>query len=158
MASTYTFFWLFPISFFFAFVLTVLPLPLAVSAWRPEWSALLLVFWTIHSRERVGIVVAWCLGVFMDVLEGTTFGVNAIAFAVVSYLILSMHQRIKMFPLMQQSVIVFMLIGINLMVVHLINNLTAFPVTGFSYLKPALTSALLWPFIYSVMQRMLLKF
>ena len=158
MANAYTFFWLFPISFFFAFVLSVLPLPLAVSAWRPEWSALLLVFWTIYSRERVGIAAAWCVGLFMDVLEGTTLGINALAFAVVSYLILSMHQRIKMFPLLQQSFIVFMLIGINLMVSHLINNLTAFPVSGFGYLKPALTSALLWPFIYSLMQRMLLKF
>ncbi len=158
MPTSFSFYWLMPGSFFIAFVLSVLPMPLALAAWRPEWSAMTLIFWVIHSKDQMGILWALGVGIFMDVLEGTTLGTNALAFSLIAYLVLTMHHRIKMFPLFQQSFIIFMLVGINLMVTHLINNLTSMPVSGLSYLQPALISAILWPIVYSVMKRTVLKF
>ena len=158
MHNYLAFYWLMPGSFFIAFVLSVLPMPLAFASWRPEWGVMVLAFWVIRSKERVGVLLAWTIGLFMDVLEGTILGVNAVAFALIAYLILTMHQRIKMFPLIQQSFIIFMLMGINLMATHLINNLTSIPVSGLSYLQPAVSSAILWPILYSIMERTVLKF
>ncbi len=42
---------------------------------------------------------------------------------------------------------VFLLLGINQMLVHFIKQLLGAESSGFSYLWPALTSALAWPLI-----------
>lgn len=145
-------------SFFVAMVFSVLSLPALVASWRPEWVALLVIYWVIRAPHRVGIFTALIVGILLDVLEGKALGASGLSLSVVAYLVLSMHQRIRMFPLIQQSFMVFMVIGINLMIGHLIRNVVAEPVSGFDYLLPAVTSAVLWPFIYLFMERMIQLF
>ena len=110
-------------------------------------------YWVLESPDRFGLIFAWCMGLLLDVMEGTLLGMNALALALVAYLILSMHQRIKMFPLLQQSFIVFLIIGINLMLCHWIKSFTGIRPGDMSFLLPAVSSALVWPFLYLIMRR-----
>ena len=141
------------ISFFVAFLFSIMNLPEELLHWRPEWVALVLFYWMLQSPDKVGLIFAWCIGLLLDVLEGTLLGMNAFALALVAYLILSMHQRIKMFPLLQQSFIVFLVIGIDLMLCHWIKSFTGLRPGNMSFLLPAVSSALLWPVLYLVMRR-----
>ena len=47
--------------------------------------------------DRIGLFSAWIAGFFMDVLEGSLLGLNALALALVAYLALSLYQRMRMF-------------------------------------------------------------
>lgn len=141
------------ISFLIAFLLSVQSLPAELLHWRPEWVAMVLYYWVLAWPDRVGLGWAFLMGLVLDVLEGTLLGMNALALALVAYLILSMHQRIKMFPVLQQSFVVFLVIGINLMLCQWIKDLTGYRPPGMSFLLPAISSALLWPLFYLIMRR-----
>ncbi|UZE95217.1 rod shape-determining protein MreD [Alkalimarinus alittae] len=145
------------ISFSVAFLFSILALPHAVSYLRPEWVAMVVIYWVIKSPTSVGVVVAWSSGLVLDILEGNLLGVNALSLAVVAYLVLTMHQRIKLFPLLQQSFTVFLVVGIHLMIGHFIRNLVGNPVSGMVYLLPALTSAITWPILYLFIDKVALK-
>lgn len=142
------------ISFFVAFLLSVVTLPDGLMLWRPEWVALMLFYWVLQAPGRVGLGLAWSVGLLLDVLEGTLLGLNALSLSVVAYLILTMHQRIKMFPILQQSFTVFLIIGINLMLGHWIKSVTGYRPADLSFLYPAVTSALIWPILYLIMNRL----
>lgn len=143
-------------SFLGAAVLEVVLLPDSLLRFRPEWLALTLIYWLLRHPEKVGISTSVIVGLVMDVLSGATLGVHVLAYSVVTYLVLSMHQRLKMFPVIQQSVVVFFLVSINLMFVYLLSMLLHGSDGGLSYLWLALTSALVWPLILILTDRLAL--
>ncbi len=60
----------------FSFVLAFLfnLMPWGHMQWIPDLVALVLVFWNIHQPRRVGMVVAFLLGLLMDVHEARLLG------------------------------------------------------------------------------------
>ena len=137
----------FVLSVFVALVLSIALFPVAWLQWRPEWLGLVVFYWTFRAPSHFGIFVAWLLGLLLDVMESATLGVNALALSLVAFLILTTHQRLRMFPLPQQCLMVFLLLGIDQMAVHFIKLVMGAEVSGFGYLYPALTSALVWPLV-----------
>jgi len=135
--------------FVFAVVLalvgTIALFPQSLTQWRPAWIGLVVVYWVLRAPEAFGILTAWVLGLLVDVLRADVLGVNALAMAVVAYLVVAAHQRLQMFPLAQQSLMVFLLIGLAQMVVHFLHQLVGEAGGGFGYLLPAVTSGLIWP-------------
>lgn len=135
----------FALSVLVSLVLSISLFPVDWFEFRPEWLGLMVFYWTFRAPAQFGIVLAWCAGLLLDVLESTPLGVNAMAMALVASLVLTVHQRLRMFPIPQQCLMVFLLLGINQMLVHFIKQVLGADSTGFSYLWPALTSALVWP-------------
>jgi len=135
------------LSVLIALILEVVSLPATVSFLRPEWLVLTLVYWLLRHPEAIGIASGVIAGVFMDVLSGTYFGIHVLSLSLICYLVLIMHQRLKMFPVAQQAVVLFFITGIHLMVVYTMRSLLSYADSGLDYLWQALASALLWPFI-----------
>jgi rod shape-determining protein MreD len=90
----------------------------------------------------------------MDVISGSALGVHVLAYAVISYLILNMHHRLKMFPIVQQSCVMFILVATQLMLVSLLNTVLTSSGTDLSYLWVALSSAIIWPFVLLATDRL----
>ncbi|MFE8072123.1 rod shape-determining protein MreD [Marinobacteraceae bacterium S3BR75-40.1] len=133
------------VSLILAFVGSIALFPATWVEWRPEWVGLMVFYWVFRAPFRFGIFFAAFVGLLLDVLEGTTLGINALSMAVIAFLVLSAHQRLRMFPIPQQSLMVFLLLGINQMIVHFIKQVLGDTDSGFDYLLPAVTSAVLWP-------------
>ena len=140
-------YWVILGSFFVAFILALLPLPDWLLWGRPEWVALTLIYWVIALPHRVGLVTALLAGAFLDVLEGAIIGQNAFALAVVALLSLTLYQRLRVFSLLQQCGVVFILIGINQLVCQWVQNLEGAGGGRQLFLLPAVSSAVLWPVI-----------
>lgn len=134
-------------SFFLALVLAVLPLPMWLLWGRPEWVALVLIYWSLALPHRVGIATALLVGVLLDVLEGAVMGQNAFALVVVALLSLTLYQRLRVFSLLQQAAVVFVLVGIHQMICQWVQNLQGTGATSLLFMLPAFSSALLWPFV-----------
>ena len=145
---------LFAISALLALVLSISLFPADWAVFRPEWLGLVVFYWTFRAPSRFGILTAWCLGLLLDVLEATPLGTNALAMAVVAFLILTIHHRLKMFPIPQQCLMVFLLLGINQMLVHFVRQMLGGGYTGFAYLYPAVTSALVWPVVVLLLDKL----
>lgn len=145
-------YWVVLLSFLVAVILALVPLPVW-SLWaRPEWLALVLVYWTIALPHRVGIFTGLILGVMMDVLEGAVLGQNALALVVVASLSLILYQRMRVTNLWQQAAMVFLLVGINQLICQWIQNLQGVAAQTPLFLLPAFTSALLWPVVLHVLR------
>ena len=133
-------------------MLALFPLPAWLLWARPEWLALTLVYWVIALPHRVGIFTAVVLGITLDVLEGAVIGQNAAALIVLALLSLTLYQRLRVFSLVQQSGVVFVLVGINQLVCQWIQNLQGAGADTLLFLLPAFSSALLWPVILHVLR------
>ncbi|MBB5322114.1 rod shape-determining protein MreD [Marinobacter oulmenensis] len=143
----------FLVSVVLSLVLSISLFPAGWFEFRPEWLGLVVFYWTFRAPAQFGVLMAWCLGLLLDVLEATPLGVNAMAMAMVAFLVLTIHQRLRMYPLPQQCLVVFLLLGVSQMLVHFIKQFLGADNPGFSYLWPALTSAILWPLVSSILDR-----
>ncbi|MGH8598526.1 MAG: rod shape-determining protein MreD [Gammaproteobacteria bacterium] len=135
-----------------AFVLASIPLPVWANDWRPAWVAMTLFYWCLAVPERMGVVTAWLIGILLDVMHGSLLGQHALGLAFVAYVALQYHQRIRVFPLVQQALLVGSLIFIYLASQLLIFTLLGSRDYGVSYLLGACTSALLWPWVFIVLR------
>lgn len=140
------------LTFVAAYVFAIFPLAPWLQWARPEWVALALIYWTIALPHRVGIATALILGIGLDVIEGAVLGQNAFALLVVGVLALTLYQRLRVFSLWQQSAVVFVLIGINQLICHWVQNLEGVGFDTLLFLLPAVTSALLWPVVLQLLR------
>ena len=145
-------YWLIVASFFCALVLAVLPMPAWLTWGRPEWVALVLVYWVIALPHRVGLVTALGLGLLLDIAEGAVLGQNAFALVVLALLSLLLYQRLRVFSVIQQSAVVFVLVGINQMICQWVQNLEGAGAITLLFLLPAFSSALIWPFVLHLLR------
>ena len=117
------------------------------AAWTPDLLALVIVFWSIHQPQRVGIGVAFVFGIVIDVHQGALLGQHALAYTVLSFLAIAIHRRLLWFSVPSQAFQVFPLFVASHtieLVVRLIAG-SAFP--GFLLLLAPVLESLLWPAI-----------
>jgi rod shape-determining protein MreD len=150
--------WVIVLSFAVAFLLAAYPLPVDLRWARPEWVTLVLIYWTIALPQRVGIVVAFSAGLLLDVLEGSVLGQNALSLSVVTYLALVLYQRLRVFNMLQQASVIFVMVGINQLVSQWVQNLTGVGAVSLLFLVPAFLSALLWPAVLTVLRGLRRRF
>src|SRR5512134_554230 len=75
-----------------ALLFNLLPWPDA--GWLPDMLALVLAFWCVHQPRKVGIGIAWFLGLVMDAGSGALLGQHAFAYAVLAFAAIGLHRRI----------------------------------------------------------------
>lgn len=143
-----------PLSLFVAFVLAMLPLPQALSYWRPEFVTMVLVFWVLNAPNLVGIWTAFFLGLLLDVLFATPFGVHALVLSVLAYLTRLSYRWVPVFSVWQTSGLVFALVLSGLIIKRIVLGIVAVgPNSSVLYWLPALTSALVWPTVMVSLRR-----
>ncbi len=140
------------LSLVIAFALTSVPLPDWANPWRPAWVAIVLIYWCLAIPERIGVLFAWTIGLLLDVLHGAILGQHALGLAFVAYVAVLYHQQVRVFPLVQQSLVVGSLVFVYLGGMLLVYNFLGSKPYGSLYLLGAVTSALLWPWAYIVLR------
>jgi len=141
-------------TFLAALVLTLVPLPDWGRLLRPEWTLLVLTYWAMATPDRVGVGIAWLLGLFQDVAVGTLLGQHALTFALVTYVVLRLHPRLRIYPLWQQAVSLLVLVALHLLVTRWIMGFTGYAPETLWFWAPAATSAVLWPLIFVFLRRL----
>lgn len=128
-----------------AAILEVMPLPGPVEFMRPEFLTLVLVYWVIALPHRIGVAWGLAAGLFQDVLTGSLLGQHALALSVLAYLAQLSHKRMRVFPPIQQSLVLFLMAGVTVTVSYIVQDAAGRAhVPPWLMLSSALTSALLW--------------
>ena len=135
-----------------ALVLSILPWPVWTEQFRPDWVALVLIYWCIALPTRVGVGTAWSVGLMLDVLYGSMLGENALAKSLVAFLAVRFHLQLRMFPRWQQAVVVLLLVASNNLLVLWIKHLAGQAPSTWSYLTPSIVSMLLWPWLFVILR------
>ena len=77
--------WFVAATLMLALTFNLLPLAGTALVLRPDFLALLILYWCIQAPRYVGVGVAWMMGLLMDVGDATLFGQHALAYAFLAY-------------------------------------------------------------------------
>lgn len=146
-------FWFVLLSIAGALALNLVPLPNGAMTYRPDFLALVLLYWCIQEPRFVGVGTAWLVGLVMDVGDATVFGQHALAYAVLAYGAEYFRRRVLRFPLWQQAVQVAVLLVLCSLIVLLVRFVGGATLPSWAYLAPPLVGALLWPLVSVLLQR-----
>lgn len=135
-----------------AAVLAVVPVPQWAQWVRPEWVALVLLYWCIALPHRVGILTAVAAGVFQDVLEGAPMGQHGLSLLAVALLGALLYKRLRVFSLWQQAAMVFLIVGMHQLIDQWVQSFQGAGAGSLLFLLPAISSALLWPVVLHVLR------
>ena len=150
--------WVIWFSLTIALLLSVAPMPGSAEIARPLWLGLVITFWSLVLPHRGGLGAAFCFGLAQDVLAGTLFGQSALPLILIAFLVLSLQQRLRMFPLWQQSMVLLVVLGLAQLVQLWLNTLTGNRPPTLLFLVPVPVSALLWPWVYVALQGLRQRF
>ncbi|MCW9013081.1 MAG: rod shape-determining protein MreD [Gammaproteobacteria bacterium] len=136
-----------------ALMLMMLPLPDWAQAFRPDWVTLVVIYWIMAVPENVGVTVAWIFGLLLDVTQGSILGQHAIGLVLVAYLVQLQYLRIRVYSLVQQSLVVFVLLMIKQLLVLWVNGIVGqAPDDLASYFLPSLMGAIIWPWLFVILR------
>jgi rod shape-determining protein MreD len=130
-----------------ALIAQVLPLPDWLPDIRPSFIALVIIYWSIYAPHAGGIFAPWLAGLALDVFKGEVLAQNALAIALIAYITMSLHQRLRNQTLVQQSLFVFLMLAVNEVVVWGIEGWSGHSVASpWRWIEPMI-GAMLWPFV-----------
>lgn len=113
----------------------------------PDFVALTLIFWSVHQPRKVGIGLAFLMGLLMDVHNASLLGENALAYTLLSYFAIMIHRRMLWFRPVTQALHVLPLLLLMQVVQMLIQALVSGKFPGWYYFASSVVSALLWPLV-----------
>ena len=141
------------LSFIAAFILSIVPLPQILQTVRPEFVTIVLIYWCIALPNRVSVGIAWIVGLVIDVSTDALIGQHALTLALIAYLAIKLHQRIRIFPIWQQALTIFVLMMFQGTITLWIKGMLGDAPSLWSFTIPAISTALFWPVGYVLMRQ-----
>ncbi|WP_026076035.1 rod shape-determining protein MreD [Noviherbaspirillum massiliense] len=126
-----------------AFLMNLLPWGQWIGV--PDFVALVLVFWSIHQPRKVGIGIAFLMGLLMDVHDANLLGQHALAYTLLSYFAIMIHRRVLWFPMTTQALHIFPLLLLAQIVQLVVRLAVSGKFPGWLYFTESVVAAALWP-------------
>lgn len=144
--------WVILVSIVLAYLLTLTPMPDWAGLWRPDWVGMVLIYWCMALPHRVSVGAAWSTGLLLDVLTASLLGQHALGYTLMIAVVDALHQRLRLFPRWQQAVGVFVLIATSQLPMLWARGILGQAPEDLSFLYSALTSMLLWQWLFVVLR------
>ena len=141
-----------------AFMLDLIILPDSINWMRPDWLTLILIYWTMALPRQVGVFHAFIFGLLMDVSHGALLGQHALSLVLIIYVIHSVHLRLRVFSLMQQMLTLLPLLLIQKIMIFWVYGITEQLPPASTFFIPAITSTLLWPWVFITLRDLRRRF
>ena len=135
------------LSLIFGLMLTIMPLPGAAESFRPDWLALLVIFWTMQLPRTWSVGTAWIIGIVLDVSQGTLLGQHALTLCVVAFVTVRFHLLMRVFPLPQMTATVLPLLALYQFLLFWINGVAGIDAPSVTYWGPVISGTLVWPVV-----------
>ncbi len=136
------------LSFFVAFVLSVLPMPEGLEAWRPAYIAVLVVYWCAACPKFFSIATGAGIGLLQDIVQGTLLGQHALSMSIMVYCsFIGMSQILSAGMGWQMIYLALMLIvhqSVELLVYWIVYDHSP---NILAFYQPLIASVLLWPIL-----------
>jgi rod shape-determining protein MreD len=122
-------------------------LPLGRIAWMPDILAVVLVFWSIHQPHRIGMGVAFFMGLLVDVQQAAMLGQHALAYTLLSFMALVIHRRLVWFSVFSQAIQILPLFVIAHALELLLRLMAGGVFPGYAIALAPMIEAVLWPIL-----------
>jgi rod shape-determining protein MreD len=129
-------------------VLTLVALPEPYGAFRPFWLGLLVIYWALESPARMGLGLAFALGLAGDFLTGSLLGEHALRLVVLAFIVLRLRPRMRFFPMPQQALAVLALLINDRIVLLMMRAFSGEGLPGWLFWVGPVIGVLLWPWLF----------
>lgn len=139
------------VSLIITMLLDFIPLSPTWFFWLPDFSLLLLIYWTLNRPQLIGLTWAFIIGLLKDIALFTLLGQHALAYTITIFIIRHYQPLITLHGYGVQSLIVLFALLSNIGILfftQLIHNQSA---DGIWYFLSAITGAFLWPLLNKIM-------
>lgn len=127
-----------------ALLANLVPLPLGALELRPDFCALVLVYWGIHQPRRMSFTVAFLLGVAIDLVDAGLLGEHALAYVTQLFIAIALHRRVLNFSLLGQSLHILPVLVIGDLIALAVRLLAGGELPAPAHYLGAAVGALLW--------------
>lgn len=136
------------VTLFLALVATILPLPDALTAFRPCWVPVATLYFALAAPERHGLLMAFFAGLALDALMGTLLGEHALALLVIVYLAQRFYLRLRAFPLSQLTGAIAALLALYEFLLFWIDGVAGVTVAPLARWAPVASGTLVWLLVW----------
>lgn len=131
-----------------ALLLMLVPLPVALEPFKPYWPALVLLYWSLESEDRVSLGLAFGVGLCADLFNGVLLGEQALRLCALTFIALRFRSRLRFFPMWQQSLAVLALLLNDRVLLLIVRMLAGAALPPASWWIAPFVGAALWPFLF----------
>ena len=135
-----------------ALLLNLLPLPPIALALRPDFVALVLLYWCINQPQRIGMSVAFILGLLMDIGNASTLGQHALAYSIMAFAALLFQRRLHFFGPFKQAPQIGLILLLGQSVILLAGLLGGYHFPGWDFFLSSAAGVILWPLLFSLLR------
>lgn len=139
-------------------LLAVYPVNPAYKGLRPEVVCLMVIFWITSVPQHFGVLFAWSIGLWQDIVEGVVWGAHATSLGIMAYVCLVAYQRIKNFSIWHQTIWIFVLVGFHQVIVNWVQGLAGYKAQPLDLILSSIVSALCWPLLFVSITRIQAKY
>lgn len=136
-----------------AILLTLLPVPEVLQAFKPYWVALVVIYWSMETRNILNLGLAFLIGLVLDILTGSLMGLHALSLVIMVFLVQRFRSRLRFFPPWQQALSVLGLLVNDRIILIWIAALLGESLPTWKYWLPPLAGMVLWPWIFLFLDR-----
>ena len=140
------------LSLLVALVLMILPLPDWAQIYRPNWMALVLIYWSMALPKRVGLLFAFFSGIILDTSLGTLLGQHTLALVIIIAINMNFYQRVRVLALAQQAIYVFVLLLINQVVIAWVEGVLGRSTPLLAFFSAPFIGMLIWPWVFVILR------
>jgi rod shape-determining protein MreD len=138
---------------FIALVLNILPLPVVLSAMRPAFLVLAVLYWSTMAPFVAGMALGFLGGLALDVFQGSVLGEHALVLSFLTYLALRLNLLMRAKPIFEQSLYVALALLVYESLLWGIDGWTGHSLSSPLRWVHVVTGALIWPLIVGVLGR-----
>lgn len=131
-----------------AILLSMLPLPAVLAPLKPYWVALVVIYWSLETRQGISMGMAFLVGILVDIFSGSLLGLHALSLVVMVFLVQRFRSRIRFFPPWQQALSILALLVNDRIILIWIGALMGEPLPTLKYWLPPLIGMAVWPWLF----------
>ncbi|MCX7515200.1 rod shape-determining protein MreD [Frateuria sp. STR12] len=131
-----------------ALLLMLVPLPDVLAPFKPYWPALVLLYWSLESGDRVTLGLAFSMGLAADLLDGVLLGEQALRLTALVFIALRFRSRLRFFPMWQQTLAVLALLFNDRILLTIVRVFAGDALPPASWWISPFVGAALWPFVF----------
>jgi rod shape-determining protein MreD len=146
--------WLMPTSMMFAFFWQFWPLGAAARQIAPDAVVMVMLYWALSKPEYVSSGWALFVGLLLDGVEGCPLGMHALALVVVVYAVQLLHERIRMFAIWQQSLVVGLLYLAYLLICDWVLFFDPYSSNKPFMILTAISTGICWPACFLLLRQL----
>lgn len=140
------------LSFIIWMILSIIPFGKYWIIVKPDFVALSLVYWAVFLPRLVGIIFAFVLGVFWDLLIGNPLGTSSLSFVLLVYISGFLRVKLNSTCLWQQALSILALVASYKLLMLWSNLFIANIKISPSYWLSVVSSIFFWPLTFIITQ------